>query len=145
MRHSEAGRIVAAGWEALALAVPAIEIDAFVVMPNHIHGLIVVRGDRDGAEGAIRESPLQRNGGKRRMTLPLVVGRFKMLTAKEINSMRGAAGRPVWQRGYFEQVVRSESSLERIRLYIANNPARWACDRDNPQALRPEPQDAWLP
>jgi putative transposase len=57
--------------------------------------------------------------------------------------MRHTPGVPIWQRNYFEHVIRSEESLNRIRQYILDNPARWAFDRENPTATAPEPQNAW--
>ena len=50
----------------------------------------------------------------------------------------------VWQRNYYEHVIRNEASLNRIRQYILDNPARWAFDRENPAATTPEPEEAWL-
>ena len=67
------------------------------------------------------------------MLIPMAVGRFKMNTAKQINQVRGTPGVPVWQRNYYEHVVRNEDEMNRIREYIVNNPLRWALDRENPQ------------
>ena len=55
--------------------------------------------------------------------------------------MRDTPGLPVWQRNYYEHIIRNESSLDRIRQYIFDNPARWAIDRENPQAVAPEPEE----
>ena len=66
------------------------------------------------------------------MLIPRVVGRFKMLSAKRINAMRGTAGRPVWQRNYYERIIRDADELHRIRRYILENPACWATDGENP-------------
>jgi hypothetical protein len=52
---------------------------------------------------------------------------------------------PVWQRNYYEHIIRTEQSLNRIRQYIADNTARWALDRENPQTVTPEPEDLWAP
>jgi len=68
------------------------------------------------------------------MMLPMIVGRFKMNAAKRINLVRNTPGRPVWQRNYFERVVRDEIELVKTREYIATNPPGWALDRDNPEA-----------
>jgi REP element-mobilizing transposase RayT len=58
-----------------------------------------------------------------------IVGQFKSAAAKRINPLRGVSGVPVWQRNYYEHIIRSDRSLDRIREYIAGNPARWAEDR----------------
>lgn len=66
------------------------------------------------------------------MLLPKIVGRFKMNSAKRINEILGSAGSPVWQRDYYEHVIRDEYELSRIRDYIHNNPAKWHGDDDTP-------------
>ncbi|HSQ13512.1 MAG TPA: transposase, partial [Candidatus Deferrimicrobium sp.] len=71
---------------------------------------------------------------RRRMRLSKVLGRFKMVSAKQINALRGSSGQPLWQRNYYEHVIRDDRSLNRIRQYIADNPARWEFDLENPAA-----------
>jgi putative transposase len=66
------------------------------------------------------------------MLIPRLVGRFKILSAERINAMRGAAGRPVWQRNYYERIIRDADELHRIRRYILETPACWATDGENP-------------
>jgi len=68
---------------------------------------------------------------------------FKSATTKRINDSRKTPGEPVWQRNYYEHVIRNEQSLHRIREYVANNPQRWDFDRENPAARTPEVKDAW--
>ena len=75
-------------WNALEVRFPAIQLDEFVVMPNHIHGIIFI-------VGAIHESPLQ---NRRNMLLPKAIGYFKMNTAKKINQILNRPGQPFWQR-----------------------------------------------
>ena len=64
-------------------------------------------------------------------------------SARRINAVRDPPGTPVWQRNYYEHIIRDDVSLDRIRRYILDNPARWAVDPENPQARSPEPEDAW--
>jgi REP element-mobilizing transposase RayT len=71
------------------------------------------------------------------------VGSFKSAVTKNINATRGTPGALVWQRNYYEHVVRDEGSLNRIRQYILDNPAQWAMDRDNPLVVAAEEADAW--
>jgi len=68
------------------------------------------------------------------MTLPLVVGYFKMNSAKRINLLLGSSGIPVWQRNYYEHIIRDEDEHNRIHLYIEANPLHWAEDDENPGA-----------
>ena len=70
------------------------------------------------------------------MLLPKVVGYVKMNVAKRINQLRNVPGAPVWQRNYYEHVVRNEESLNAIRHYIAENPVNWAHDEENPVNIR---------
>jgi REP element-mobilizing transposase RayT len=65
------------------------------------------------------------------MLLPKIIGRFKMNSAKQINQIRNTSGIPVWQRNYYEHIIRNEKSLENIRNYIINNPSKWYYDNYN--------------
>jgi len=78
------------------------------------------------------------------MLIPRVVGWLKMTSAKRINLMRGTPGVPVWQRNYWEHVVRNEESMRRIREYIMSNPQRWHLDRQNPDRIGEDDFDRWL-
>jgi REP element-mobilizing transposase RayT len=137
---SEMGRIAQQMWDRLPSRFPGIETDAFVIMPNHVHGIIVIT-----AVGAIHESPLRRDESpqqRRKMLLPKIVGYFKMNTAKRANAIRSMPGSPFWQRNYYEHVVRDERELNTIRQYIYNNPKKWALDRDNPSNPSQRPMSA---
>jgi REP element-mobilizing transposase RayT len=116
-------------------------------MPNHFHGIILITDNVDNVDNvrAIRELPIhelpihelprqqqkQRQQQRRKMLLPKIVGRFKMNSAKQINQMRNTPGISVWQRNYYEHIIRDEKSLENIRNYIINNPAKWQDDDYN--------------
>lgn len=127
MRLNVSGEMVQECWVDLPRRYPYVELDAFVVMPNHIHGIIVI------SVGAIHELPVEEYRTERRkMSLPKIIGYAKMNTAKRINQLRHTYGAPVWQRSYYEHVIRDEASLNRIRQYIAENPLRWADDEENP-------------
>ena len=137
MIENECGSVVRAVWVSLAERYTNVATDAFVVMPNHLHGILVFgpNPDNDDAPvGAIHESPLPDVDDpdwarhRRRMLLPRVVGYLKMNAAKRINLLISNTGHSLWQRDYFERVVRSEDELNRIRQYIADNPACWEED-----------------
>jgi REP element-mobilizing transposase RayT len=113
-------------WRWLADRYEFVELDEYVVMPNHLHGIIVVVDPRRGGS---RTAP---TNGPKRKALGRLVGAFKTVSTKRINGMRGTPGLPVWQRNYYEHVVRDEEDLDAVRQYIVNNPMRWAEDRDNP-------------
>jgi REP element-mobilizing transposase RayT len=75
------------------------------------------------------------------MLLSKIVGRFKMVSAKEVNVRRRPPGQPLWQRNYYDHIIRDEEALRRIRQYIADNPAQWELDPENPVALAREKQN----
>ena len=126
---SDEGRIVGQWWLELEGKFTNVRLDYYVIMPNHMHGIIIIP---EGVE-AIHELPLQRNKiGRRRMMVPRIIGYFKMNSAKHINRLRDTAGTPLWQHNYYEHIIRNENELYRIREYIQNNPSKWDLDRENP-------------
>ena len=123
-----------------------IALDAYVIMPDHFHGIIfIVSVDSVDAldsvnaidsvdsvlVGAIHELPRLKQQQRRKMLLPKIVGRLKMNSAKQINQMRNTPGISVWQRNYYEHIIRDEKSLENIQKYIINNPLQWYYDNNN--------------
>jgi REP element-mobilizing transposase RayT len=128
---NELGKIVEEEWLRTPSIRPQIELDEYIIMPNHIHGIVIIN---DSTVGAIHESPLQRDtkSRRRKMLLPKIIGRFKMTSAKRANLLRNTPGLSLWQRNYYEHIVRSEADLHRIRQYIQNNPLQWALDEENP-------------
>ena len=222
MHLNEAGQIVVQTWQDLPNHISNVQLDAFVVMPNHVHGIIIIT-DRAGVVGTGSEpartmmgsgsavdsdstpgpgsaadsgstagpgsvgagsvgagsepAPTTTTGpgptagpgsvaGSGPTTgpgsvavvvgsgsvgsgsvgagsepaptrssygLPEIVRQFKTFSARRINELRGTPGTPVWQRNYYEHIIRDEFSLSRIRQYIAENPARWDADWEHPQ------------
>jgi putative transposase len=128
VRLNEAGKIVGAWWLKLRERFPTIILDCFVIMPNHSHGIILIEDD----VGAIHELPLPRLAERRKMLIPKIVGYFKMNSAKHVNQVQQAPGLSLWQRNYYEHVIRNDIELLRIREYIHNNPLKWDLDRENP-------------
>jgi REP element-mobilizing transposase RayT len=122
------GRIVADGWYRSAEIRREIELDVFVVMPNHIHGIVLIHEGR-----AHRRAPLpsDRNHRKPRSLGSFLAG-FKNATTTQINILRGTPGMSFWQRNYYERIIRDETELNYIRQYIINNPMQWEMDRENP-------------
>lgn len=144
VRLSGAGEMVLRTWETLSLRFPQIGLDAFVVMPNHIHGIMVIDaiGDADQASNRAvgaglalpsSDASFPKNKGTPRgaPTLGQIVGAFKSLSAIACNRRLSRRGVPFWQRNYWEHVIRDEDDLNRLRDYIVSNPARWAEDEEN--------------
>jgi REP element-mobilizing transposase RayT len=136
VRLSPIGEIVRDYWLRLPQIFP-IDLDAWVIMPDHLHGVIVM-GEAFGGQNlgmavgshAPNASPLhahrRRPHGTHPDSLGAVVQNFKSVTTRKVNQQRGTPGGPVWQRNYYEHVVRDEGDLERIRRYITANPFRWS-------------------
>lgn len=76
-------------------------------------------------------------------TIPTIVRSFKSPLTKRIDALPGAPGAAIWQRKYYEHIIRDDESLNRIRQYITENPLRWAFDRENPAATVRQEEEAW--
>lgn len=137
MRLNEYGQIVYDAWHRSEAIRREIELDAFVVMPNHIHGIIITRDvGTDGIRPPDRvhsRAPLPPTKYQRKpRSLGSFIAGFKSATTKYINAIRDTPGLPVWQRNYYERVTRDEEELTCIRQYIADNPMQWEMDLENP-------------
>ncbi len=119
---SEIGRIAKSYW------------GEYMIMPNHIHGIILILDSVDSV-GARYASPLQSPQiprSARPKSLGAIVGSFKSATTKHINQIRKTPGILLWQRNYYEHIIRNKGELNKIREYIINNPLKWELDYDNP-------------
>jgi len=131
MAFTTCGELVRAEWLASARIRQEIALDAFVVMPNHLHGIVAIVGV--GAD-AVRPAPPAKRLGPRPRSLSTLISGFKAATTRRINALHGTVGVLVWQRNYFDRIVRNEQECEAIREYIIHNPRRWELDRENPGA-----------
>ena len=77
-------------------------------------------------------------------SLGAIVRAFKSATTRRINQIRNTLGQPVWQRNYYEHIIRNEDELDLIRGYIVDNPLRWHLDRENPERVGEDEFDRWL-
>ncbi len=141
---NEYGEIVREEWFHTAEMRPNVELfeHEFVVMPNHIHGIIWILPDDTSSVGATCRSPLQpssRPKGPPSASLGAIIAGFKSAVTRRINQRRGTPGARVWQRNYWEHIIRNQRALDAIRRYIVYNPLRWAYDRYNPDATAPDP------
>ena len=130
---SDCGRIADECWRAIPEHFPNLELDAYVIMPNHIHGILVIHENGmatnpSPSAGARHASPLRPHGVEPG-SLGAIVGSFKSAVTKRIG--REIKPTSIWQRNYYEQVIRDERDLNRIRGYIQSNPANWEGDKEN--------------
>jgi putative transposase len=158
MVENEFGKMIHSEWLKTGQIRPNIIMDEFIVMPDHLHGIIIIRDQCD----TLRWDTLRRRGTLQRApttmtqpnstilhrtpttktreqfgkptsnSIPTIVRLIKSATAKQINAMRRMPGMPVWQRNYYERVIRNDEELYRIRRYMRNNPRNWEADHDPP-------------
>ena len=160
MRLNGAGEMITSSWQNLPNRFPFIQLDTFIVMPNHVHGVIVLEGDYKnrpindqpvgaGLVPALPTGDEARAPTRGAPTLGEIVGTFKSLTTHTyIQGVRNKNWTPfdkrLWQRNYYEHVIRSEDSLNETRRYIDTNPQRWLSDLENPNGERGRLQESPL-
>jgi len=140
----EAKLAVESAWHSLLDIFASLELSEFVVMPNHVHAIVWIMG-----EGCYRIHPGRWKNDNlcrgRQLPAPTeityenlsnIVGAFKTNAATRINNLRGVIGKPVWQKSFYDRVIRNDHELEYVYKYIQHNPVKWAEDRDNPSSRR---------
>ena len=145
---NQAGELIEAIWGELPSRYPEIHLDSFVVMPNHVHGIIVIGrpvgvplvGTQNDTDSRTLDADL-RATTRVAPTLGDIVGAFKSITtvgyARRVRSGEwDRFHRRLWQRNYYEHVIRDSDELNRAREYITNNPLKWELDRENPAATK---------
>lgn len=116
MRLNPCGKIVQETWHDLVNHIAGIRLDSFQIMPNHVHGIVIILGDE------LIQKPRTEFGE--------IIRQLKTFSARRINNFTDTPGGQVWQRNYYERVIRDEEELEKFRNYIMDNPRRWAEDSE---------------
>lgn len=133
---SDFGQILVEEWLKTAVVRSKVALGEYVVMPNHFHGIVVLTDDGSAkgtdTKGTARRAPTERFGAPIAGSLPTIIRAFKSAVTKRINEIRQSPATSVWQRNYYEHIVRNEADYERIAEYIAYNPKRWVEDSLNP-------------
>ncbi len=151
MQPNDAGRMIEKWWLEMNCRFPTVETDEYIVMPNHFHGIVViVRADPRASPDVIGvDDGCCDNGGAHiGASLPSLIQWFKTMTTNEYIRRVKISGWPpfagkLWQRNYYEHIIRDEESLNRIRAYIGNNPLQWELDRENPNLPLQKGQPHW--
>ena len=128
---NDAAKMVDEKWRELKIRFPHIELDEYVIMPNHLHGIITV-GAGSSCPDETMETACSDGRENRAPTLGQIVAYFKYQTTKQINAARNVGIQRLWQRNYYERVIRDEDELNVVRQYIIDNPAKWDTDEENP-------------
>ncbi len=126
------GQIVQICWDNLIKHYANIVLDSFVIMPNHFHAVIIIKGamlNTNHVRAGLKPAPTKDH------PLSEIVRAFKTFSARKINELRKSPGLPVWQRNYFERVIRNDEELNEIREYINNNVTVWNKDAENPKTI----------
>jgi REP element-mobilizing transposase RayT len=133
MQLNEYGRIVKEEWERTSKVRPCMRLDDFIVMPNHIHGVIKISLDPDYCRGTKLRAPTMRAEFQHTISCSLgsVIRGFKSSVTQRIRCLPGGYEGHFWQRNYFEHVICDEKELGSIRKYICENPNNWEQDKEN--------------
>ena len=127
LRLNDFGNTASECWQAIPKHFPKIKLDEFVIMPNHIHGILFITDNHRGK--ALPCSYKGKFGNPVAGSIPTIIGSYKSAVTKRINIIRNSKGSSLWQRNYYEHIIRNEESLNRIREYIINNPLSWKTDK----------------
>ena len=131
MRLNDYGAVVQEEWLRTETIRPEVELGVFVVMPNHFHGIVILHGNPVGANRRFAPT-MGRPAGTTPGSIGAIIQQFKSIVTKRINALRNTPGSPIWQRNYYEHIIRDERDFNTISEYILTNPGRWASDRENP-------------
>jgi len=134
MRINRRGEIVMECWQAIPNHFPQVELDAFVVMPNHIHGILVINVGATHGSPLRGPSQLHKSSGPNRGSIGAILAQFKAAVSRRIAIELGESN--LWQRNYYDRIIRDEVEWGNIRAYIETNPLRWAEDENNPAAIK---------
>lgn len=155
MELNDLGKIVVEEWQKTAQLRPEIDLGPFVVMPNHFHGIIRIidlanknYSNDVGSRRAVTLPKLEtsdiqindpigiaenfeRFGKPIAGSIPTIVRAFKSAVTKRINELRATPGLPIWQRNYYEHIIRNAKEFQEIESYILNNPLNWLSNDEN--------------
>ncbi|MEW6685620.1 MAG: transposase [Candidatus Edwardsbacteria bacterium] len=123
------GKVVNDEWLRTAKVRSNVLLDTFVVMPNHLHGIIIIT---DVVGATRRVAPTGLPNGPKSGSVGAMIGQFKSIVSKRINRVYDTSCAVLWQRNYYEHIIRNEKSLNKIRQYIIENPLYWDLDEENP-------------
>ncbi len=132
MQLNDIGKIVKSEWLKTEEIRDNVSTDEFIIMPNHLHGILFIDEPAD-RRGTVHRAPTaERFGQPTSNSIPTIIRSFKATVTKQINELRNTPGLPVWQRGFYDRIVRNDDELNRIREYIVYNPLKWQLDKENP-------------
>ena len=147
MSLNQIGKIVAEEWLKSAEIRQEIELDKWIIMPNHVHGLVLINQNFNDTSASFKGTslvPLQdgkdndQTFKRRARSLSSFIGGFKSAVTQRIKLICECGNPVIWQRNYYETIIRNEQQLYQIRQYILNNPQQWQEDPEKPDLLYQE-------
>ena len=142
MNLNQAGKIVEKTWQNIPMHFTNTSCEIFVVMPNHIHGIIDINNDQ--IVEARHASPLRsknlksqsvKSDGVKPQSLGAIIGSFKSAVTKQLHQTKIINQEKIWQRNYYEHIIRDEHDHQQIADYILSNPFNWEYDHENPENI----------
>ena len=144
---TQVGKIAESCWNKMGDLKARIDPDEYVIMPNHLHGILFIhnpsRGEAfEGRFGSVRRrlpsnaSPVHISRGTVSGSLGAIIQNFKSISTRKINRLNNTPGKTFWQRGYYDRIIRNHEELDRIRKYIFENPLKWELDEYHPSKLK---------
>jgi REP-associated tyrosine transposase len=134
MKLSDSGHIASACWKDIPNHFPNVELGTFVIMPNHVHGIIILNNGVDAQasarRGTIDRAPTEQFGKPVVGSIPTIIRTFKAAVTRRIGHELKTTG--IWQRNYYEHIIRDDKESDRIHRYIVSNPIMWESDNENP-------------
>jgi putative transposase len=125
---NEWGRAAAEEWTRTAEIRPTVDLDEFVIMPNHLHGIVILL-EKECKNEPLHQSPVyEKYGNPTSNSIPTIIRGYKAAVTRRIDILRGNTDGAVWQPGYYENIIRNYSAYEKIKEYTGNNPANWPKD-----------------
>ena len=129
---NESGKIANEEWFNTGIKRENIQLDEFIVMPNHIHGIIFIVSD---TARCVPTSGKREFGKMTKNSLSSVVRAFKSATTRRINISRNSTGEKIWQGRFYEHIILNEDELNKIREYINLNPRKWEFEKEQPENI----------
>jgi putative transposase len=118
------GEIAKKFWLSIPEHFPKVKLDSYIVMPNHFHGILYLESDSN----MINARKEEKENGILKGSIGSIIGSWKSISTKNVNQLRNTLGAQLWQRNYYERIIRDEKELQMIRTYIENNPYSWEKD-----------------
>ncbi|OGR04355.1 MAG: hypothetical protein A2511_07240 [Deltaproteobacteria bacterium RIFOXYD12_FULL_50_9] len=146
----ELRQIIDEQWRNIPSRFSNVILDEYVIMPNHLHGILVIRRDTPCGYPDETVAPANRMPARGVPTVGEIVGAFKSLCInawlKVVKTEQINARAKFWQANYYEHVIRNEGEMECVREYIINNPLQWELDRENPafEGRNKQPTEKWM-